>query len=160
MAGDYVWFVPQEYAVAFEASGPAEAWAHVQKHKKRWSQSYDLPSGRSVVFSGYETDHSWFENWPKRTLGAPWPPGIVKQTPSGTLYTYRPNNPPPAFVGREKWTLIQTDGRKDWVEIDDGSPGYRRMRNSERQHVEETLDDSNARRAALARDGWQRVRVK
>lgn len=160
MARAYVWFVPGEYAVYFEAHGNAEAWAHIQKHKKRWGQSYDWPQGSHDSIAATYGDDDWFSDYPRRRLGNPWPPGVVKQTPKGTLYAGLPNSPPLPYVGREKWTIIHTNGEKDWIEIDDSRPGYRMARNSKRQTFEEDLDTSNERRRNLARDGWQRARVK
>lgn len=161
MARAYVWFVPEDIAVYFEAHDAAQAWAIAQKKKKEWALG-GLPHGQDSAVYQYGQDgrDEWFEGFPRRRLGCPWPPGVVKQTPKGTLYTYSPNSTPFPFVRREKWTLIETNGRKKWIEIDDGPNGTRVARNSERQRFEESVDASNERRNQLARDGWQRVTVK
>lgn len=159
MARAYVWFVPNDIAAYFEARDDATAWAIAKKRK--WG--LDLPEGKDSAVYQYGQDgrDPWFEGFPQRRLGCPWPPGVVKQTPKGTLYTYHPNNPPFPFVRREKWTFIQLNGEKEWIEIDDSPrPGYRIARNSKRQTFEEDLDASNARRNQLARDGWQRTTVR
>lgn len=157
MARAYVWFVPEDIAVYFEAHDAAQAWAIVQKKKKTWG--LDLPEGKDSCVWAYGNE-SWFEEYPKRRLGCPWPPGVVKQTPKGTLYTYTPNSTPFPFVRREKWTFIETNGQKKWIEIDDGPNGTRVARNSEKQRFEESVDASNERRNQLARDGWQRATVR
>lgn len=162
MARAYVWFVPEDIAVYFEAHGNAEAWAIVQKKKKAWALG-DMPQGKdSAVYQyGQDGKDEWFESFPSRRLGGPWPPGVVKQTPKGTLYSALPNGLPFPFVRREKWTIIQTNGQKEWIVIDDSiRRGYRTARNSKGQSFEEDLDASNERRNQLARDGWQRATVK
>lgn len=157
MARAYVWFEPENIAVYFEAQSDGEALAIVKNRRRDWGLG--PPGGKDSCVWTYGNE-SWFEEYPKRRLGSPWPPGVVKQTPKGTLYTYRPNNPPYGFVRREKWTFIETNGQKKWIEIDDAPNGMRVARNSERQRFEESVDASNARREQLARDGWQRATVK
>ena len=160
----FVWFVPRDYAVYFEASSAAEAWKYVQQKKKRWAESYDLPGGKDSA-SWDERDAPWFEQYPRSRLGGQWP-GVVKQTPAGTLYSYLGNSWAPEWCGRERWTTIHTNGQKAWIDIDeqfasalDADP-VRSVRNSERQRFTESIDANNERRNRLSIEGWQRQRVK